>query len=364
MLNFFISLFSFLLIVTIMVFIHELGHFYVARLCKVKVDIFAIGFGKTLWSKIDKHGTEWKINLLPLGGYVKMFGDAGPASDIDIQKINSMTKVEQSQTFFHKKLWQKTLIVFAGPLMNYVLAFIVMIFILALYGDQTISTKVNAVEENSPAAQAGIIAGDIIVSVNSYHVRNFFELKNIINNIRHDKPIAISILRNENKIDMIVSPIKMTLPNGQEISKIGVIGSVENVHYTFFESISNAAEKIYMLNLMMLDGVIKLLSGNGSKEELGGPIKIAQITGEAAKHGMQSFLGLLVLLSINLGLLNLLPIPGLDGGHLFYYLIHAVIGRPINVRVQEMSIKLGFLLLISLMIFVTYNDILGLFKVN
>jgi regulator of sigma E protease len=358
--EFIISLFAFLFLIFIMVFIHEWGHFVVARLCGVKVDTFAIGFGKTIWSTIDSKGTEWKINILPLGGYVKMFGDAGPASDVDIDKVNKMTEDEKSLSFFHKSLWQKALVVFAGPFMNYVLAFFVMVCLLFFYGDKTISTKVTGVENGSPADKSGIAAGDIIISVNEKEVHDMFEVRNIINSQRDNKELRVKVDRNGLEQNFSVIPTKTSMKHGENILRIGVVGSEEAIHYGAIESIQNAAIKIYVLNAFMVDGLFKMLSGQGSKDDVGGPIKIAKITGEAAKGGLQTFLGLLVLLSLNLGLLNLLPIPGLDGGHLMYYLINAVIGRPLPQKVQTFGIKIGFMLLISLMVFVTINDILSL----
>jgi regulator of sigma E protease len=214
---------------------------------------------------------------------------------------------------------------------------------------------------NSPIAEkSGIVVGDVITSINGREVHDMFEVRNIINSQRDNKELKITVNRNDTQQNLSVVPSKITMKNGEVILRIGVVGSEESIHYGAIESIQNAAIKIYVLNAFMVDGLFKMLSGNGNKEDVGGPIKIAKITGEAAKGGMQSFLGLLVLLSLNLGLLNLLPIPGLDGGHLMYYLINAVIGKPLPQRVQTVGIKIGFILLISLMIFVTINDILSL----
>ena len=360
--NLIISISAFLILISIMVFIHEWGHFYVARLCGVKVDVFAIGFGKTLWSRTDRKGTEWKVNILPFGGYVKMFGDAGPASNADLSKVKAMTEDEKKISFFHKSLLQKALIVFAGPLMNYILAFVVMAIILMTYGDKSFSNKIAGMEQDGPAAVAGIMIGDVIESVNDQKVANMLEVKEMISNSRENKRISLTILRGNSQIEIAVMPKKIPLPSGEFTYRIGVVPAEEIIHYSLVDSFLNAGTRVFILNNVMIDGLVKLLSGNGSMEDVGGPIKIAQISGEAAKHGIQSILILTVILSLNLGLMNLLPIPGLDGGHLFYYAINAITGKPIPYKVQEMGIRIGFILLISLLVFVTYNDILGLFK--
>jgi regulator of sigma E protease len=343
-----LAIFSFLLVVTIMVFIHEWGHFAVARFFKVKVETFAIGFGKSLWSRQDKKGTIWTINLLPLGGYVKLFGDAGPASESDLEKINSLSDEEKSQTFFHKKLWQKALIVLAGPLMNYFLAFIVAFFLLAFYGEMSLSTTISQIAENSPAAKAGLQIKDEIIKVNNQKVTNLFELKKILLDNRKDT-ILLTYKRAGEEKEILMTP---------EDNKIGVMAEEIRLNYNFIESFEKAVLKVYYLNKMIFEGIILLISGEGSKDDLGGPIKIAHITGEAFQAGLEVFLQLLVLLSVNLALVNLLPIPGLDGGHLFYYFIQAISGKPISLKFQNLGIKIGFLLLISLLIFVTINDLL------
>ncbi len=360
--NLIISISAFILVISIMVFIHEWGHFYIARLCRVKVDVFAIGFGKTIWSKFDSKGTEWKINILPLGGYVKMFGDAGPASNADLSKVKLMNEEEKQISFFHKKLSQKALIVLAGPLMNYLLAFFVMMIILVTYGETTLSTKIAALEDNGSADKAGILVGDVIESVNNHKVDNMLEVKRLISHNNEEKSISLKILRGDFKLDIVVVPKKVQLPSGEFTYRIGVIATDALTHYSLFDSFIKAADKIFLLNNLMINGLIDFFSGKGSVEDLGGPIRIAQISGEAAKHGMQSFLTLLVILSLNLGLMNLLPIPGLDGGHLMYYAINGILGKPLPYKMQELGIKVGIIILVSLLVFVTYHDIFTIFK--
>lgn len=361
--NLIISISAFLLIISVMVFIHEWGHFYVARLSGVKVDVFAIGFGKTLWSIVDSKGTEWKINILPLGGYVKMFGDVGPTSNPDTAKINDMTDDEKKLSFFHKTLLQKALIVFAGPLMNYILAFVVMIIILITYGDKSFSNKIAGIEHSSPAAEAGILIGDVIESVNGEKVKNMIDVKDIINKNKDSKPISLIILREDLHLKISLTPTAIPIPKSNIIYyRIGVMPQEEIIYYSPIDAFLIATDRILMLNHLMVDSLIKLVSGNASMEELGGPIKIAQISGEAARSGIQSFLTLLVILSLNLGLMNLIPIPGLDGGHLMYYAINAISGKAMPQKIEEMGIKLGMVLLVSILVFVTYNDIFNLFK--
>jgi regulator of sigma E protease len=360
--NFIISTLAFLLIISIMVFIHEWGHFYVARLCGVKVDVFAMGFGKTIWSRNDSKGTQWKINILPFGGYVKMFGDSGPASSPDNNAIQLMSEEEKNMSFFHKPLWQKALIVFAGPLMNYLLAFLVMVVILLSYGEKTFSSRIAELEEDGPAAKAGIIVGDIIYEVNGQKVDNMLQVREIVSSSRENHEISVKVTRDGNELNFTVIPKRITMPSGEYTYRIGVVPTEETIYYSLTEAIANGYNRIILLNSLIIDGLISLVTGNSSIDELGGPIKIAQITGEAAKHGLESSLRLLVLLSLNLGLMNLLPIPGLDGGHLMYYGINTILRRPLSIEVQEIGIKIGFMLLITLLIFVTYNDIFTLLK--
>lgn len=360
--NFIVSLISFLVMILVLVFFHELGHFGMARLCGVKVEVFAVGFGKTILSKLDRYGTKWEVKMLLFGGYVKMFGDAGPASNADAPRIAAMTEEEKKISFAHKSLLQKALIVFAGPLMNYLLAFVLMFSILFFYGGKSISNQVFQVEELSPAAEAGLAPGDIISKVNGQTVHNMFEIKEILNKNREGYEVSIVIKRNELEKTISLRPKKVILPDNSSTYMIGVSAKEIAVQYSFVEAIVNGAKQVYFLNLLMVEGLFKLISGHGSKEDLGGPIKIAQIAGQAMKSGVQSFLSIMSLLSLNLALMNLLPVPGLDGGHLMYYAFNAIAGKPIPQKLQETGIKIGLLLLIFLLLFVTYNDIFSLFK--
>ncbi len=331
-----------------MVFIHEWGHFAAARFFKVKVETFAIGFGKSLWSRKDQQGTLWTVNLLPLGGYVKLFGDAGPASNQDLDKISNLSEEEKSQTFYHKKLWQKAIIVFAGPLMNYVLAIVVGFFLLSYYGEVILSTKISAVTEASPAAKAGLQQGDEIIALDGKPLDNLFELKKILSE-KMEGPVTLTYKRNDQE-----KTVSVVLDKG----KLGIMGQEERINYNLITSFEKAVIKVWQINQMIFEGIKLLLSGQGSKEDLGGPIKIAQITGMAFEAGLEVFLQLLILLSINLGLINLLPIPGLDGGHLLFYLIEGLSGRPLKPELQNIGIKIGFFIVIGLLIFVTINDLL------
>jgi regulator of sigma E protease len=348
------------------VFIHEFGHYYLARLNGVKVEAFAIGFGKELYGRTDKHGTRWKLCAIPLGGYVKMFGDSDPSSSPDFDKLNAMTKKQKKESFYFKTLPQKAAIVFAGPFANYVLAIVVMIFMFSYYGKQFTEATITHVEPNSPAAIAGLEAGDHIVAFDGDEVNSFEDIKQMIA-INLGTPIQLTVERKSQQIELTVTPKfkefdtifgeKVRMPIiGIASEKIGFhkMGIGESVVASFKES--------YVLSVQMLKAVGQIITMKRSSDELAGPIRIAKYSGHTASQGVQSFLWFIVLISVNLGLVNLFPIPVLDGGHLLYYLIEAVRGKPMAERFQMVGQYIGMALLLLLTIYVTFNDVKSLFK--
>lgn len=436
----------FLVVLTILVFIHELGHYLIARLNGIRVEVFSIGFGKEIIGWTDKANTRWKISILPLGGYVKLFGahqDLRPPE-------KPLTKQEQKVAFDNKSLGQRAAVVFAGPLANFILAILLMFFFFIAFGEKRISPEVGKVIPNSVADSAGLLVGDQVLSVNSKLVESFDEILNSIT-VNTDKEQSIVVLRGNEEVTLSIANtkdidnlktlseklgihpylpaiIEQTVPNspadkaglqkgdiflsisGVEVEqfydvqnviqqskdnkidlqikrnndvlefnnieldvrsvekegekqKIGYLGVSPEVSYdlvelSFFESLSKSVERTYFISSQTLQAIYQMIIGKRSTEELGGPIRIAQLSGQVAELGLASLLMFMAILSINLGLINLFPIPLLDGGHLVLYAIEAVIKKPLSKKMVTYFINVGFFLIISLFLFTTLNDIM------
>jgi regulator of sigma E protease len=360
------NLFWFLIIISVVVFIHEYGHYFVARKCGVKIETFSIGFGKEIFGWNDKNGTRWKISVLPFGGYVKMFGDADPSSAPDFEKISKMKSKDKQQSFYFKKLWQKAAIVFAGPFANYLLAIVIFTSMFYAYGKPHTLPVISHIEVGSPAEKSGLKIDDLIIAADNTKIESFEDLKQIIA-LNTGEPLILSIERKGQHLDLTIIPqikkIKDVFGNEIEIAMIGIASSkVELLKLDLMSSIGESFVASYNMSIGMLKAIWQIVTGVRGTDQLGGPIKIAQYSGQSAKLGLESVLSFIALISLNLGLVNLFPIPMLDGGHLMYYSIEAATGRPVAQKIQEIGFKLGFALLITLMIFVTFNDIKALFK--
>lgn len=361
MYSFFYSLFWFIIVITPIVFIHELGHFYFARLFGVQVEVFSIGFCKPLFKWKDKKGTTWQIGAIPLGGYVKMFGDENASSVPDQDKIDSLSDEEKQKSFHFKKLWQRFLIVFAGPFANYLLSFIVIATLFIIYGNVNITNEVVGVVDNSPAYHAGIKSGDIIVQLDDNKIENFDDLKRAIS-LNTGTVVKLGIVREDNFLDINIIPeireFKDLTGNNVKMPQLGLkFEHMVFVKTGVVESFILAIKKIYNMSVMMIKAIVQMITGQRGTEDLGGPIKIAQYSVKFAEQGAASIFLFVAMISLNLGLVNLLPIPMLDGGHLFYYVIEGIIRRPINQKIQAIGFKLGFALLMVLMAFAIWNDI-------
>jgi regulator of sigma E protease len=363
--GFIYTVFNFLLLLTVLVFIHEWGHFSVARYFGVKVDVFSIGFGRELFGWNDKKGTRWKICILPFGGYVKFFGDANEASGV-AEGLDEMSDEDKAVSFHHKPLAQRAAIVAAGPLVNFAFAILVFAGLFMTMGEPFSSSKISAISENSAAYEAGLMAGDEIVAVDGVEINRFSELQSIVS-LNTGSELALEVAREGQVLDIFLTPKKTTLEdrfgNNFVVYRIGIqSGPVEIAELGFFQSIVRSVEHTGEITKMMLVSVGQMITGLRSLDEMGGPLKIAQFTGQSASLGIISFISFMALISINLGLVNLFPIPMLDGGHLMFYGIEAVKGSPVNEKVQEYSYLIGFVFVISLMVLLTWND-LGQFKV-
>lgn len=352
----------FLILIMIVVFLHELGHFLAARAFGVRVEVFSIGFGKEIWGFDDRHGTRWKLAMIPLGGYVQMYGDADPASSTDYSLIKKLSKAQKRVAFYFKPLYQKAIIVFAGPFANYLTALVILTVMFAAVGKLEASSEVTHVQADSVAESAGFKVGDVIIAIDGNEVSSFEEIRGIIA-LSLGKELAFEVKRGEQILDLKAAAklTKMKDPFGDEIEMpvLGIAtGMVHNRDMNLIEAVPEAFATSISMCKMILVGTWQLITGERDvMKELGGPIRIAEYSAKSAQGGVWSFLGFIAMISLNLALINLLPIPMLDGGHLTFYAIEAIIRRPIPPFIVQTLLKIGFALLVSLIIFVTINDI-------
>lgn len=356
------TLLSFLLVIGPLIFLHELGHYAVGRMCGVKADAFSIGFGREILGWTDKRGTRWKVGWMPLGGYVKFAGDMNPASVPD-HKWHALSPEEKAQTFQAKPLWQRALIVAAGPVTNFLVAILIYASFFAVYGEPRTPPVVAHVQENSAAERAGIRVGDRIDAVNGTATERFEDISKIVS-IRPLEELSVTILRDGRVIELSATP-KAVLERdrfGNEFRRglLG-IGPAERaiVPLSPGEVIAAAVRHTADVVKMMIDTLWQVISGRRSVEDLGGPLKIAQYSGQQATLGAAALVEFMAMISINLGFINLLPVPLLDGGHLFFYALESVRRRPLSPKVQDWAFRSGLALLLGLMMFVTLNDLVS-----
>lgn len=360
--NLFNNTIPFLIVLTVIVFVHELGHFVVARLCGVKVEVFAIGFGKELFGFTDKTGTRWKICLIPLGGYVKMFGDKNAASMSDEELINSLSEEERKVAFPCKTLLQRFAIVVAGPLSNYLLAIAIIAFFFINYGFPHVSNTVTGVVENSPAKIAGIKPGDVIDEINGEKIETFADIRDAMS-LNLGETVKVKINNREDEISVTPEAVIEKDLTGNNVTsyRLGIINDENKIEFVgLFKAIRLASIECYKLSVTTLKAMAQMITGRRNTDELGGPIKIAQATASAAKQGIYGMLWFIALLSVNIGFLNLLPIPALDGGHILIYAIEALTNKKFAAKIQKYGFQFGLILLIMLTIFVTVSDLKNL----
>jgi regulator of sigma E protease len=362
-----IYLFSFLIVIGVLVFVHEMGHYLVGRWCGVKAETFSIGFGKEIAGWNDKRGTRWKICMLPLGGYVQFAGDMDPSGTKSKDWL-SLPAAERNQTFQSKSLWQRASIVFAGPAINFLFAIMIIMGFVIAYGTSATLPVAEAISENSTAAAIGMKSGDRIISVDGEKIDLFEDLRQKIMLIP-DQNVEIVYERDgqriakEGKIGVHI----MTDRFGNEY-RLGLLGmsssKVEWREVSPIEAPAVAVEKTIDIVGQITTTLGQVITGKRSIKELGGPLKIAQVSGEQFKLGLESFILFVALISINLGFINLLPIPMLDGGHLMFYAIEAVRRKPASAKVQEWAFRSGLALVMVFMLVVTFNDLssFGLFR--
>ncbi|MBI1205878.1 MAG: RIP metalloprotease RseP [Azospirillum sp.] len=353
----------FLVVLTILVFVHELGHYLVARACGVRIEVFSFGFGPELLGATDRHGTRWKVSAIPLGGYVKMFGDAGAASTPG-EGLAEMTEAERSVSFHHKRLGQRTAVVLAGPLANFLFALVVLSLLFATYGQPFTPPDIGAVQPDSAAAAAGMQPGDVVVEIGGRRIERFEDIQQIVR-LSPGQSLPITLLRDGNSVMVNATPRESTVTdrfgNSHAIGLLGIgRAGMSYKRHDPLTAVWQAGRETADLTVGTLVAVGQMISGARGTEELGGPLRIAQMSGEVARSGIVSLIWFMAILSVNLGLINLFPIPLLDGGHLMFYGIEAVRGRPLGERAQEYGFRIGLALVLTLMVFATWNDLVHL----
>ncbi|MDP1583088.1 MAG: RIP metalloprotease RseP [Bradyrhizobium sp.] len=358
----------FLFVLTIVVFFHELGHFLVARWAGVKVLTFSLGFGPELAGFNDRHGTRWKISAIPLGGYVKFFGDESEASTPSSETLSAMTAEERAGSFHHKKVGPRAAIVAAGPIANFLLAIVIFTGLFTFFGKPSTTARVDKVEVGSAADKAGFQAGDIVTSIDGTAIGSFSEMQRIVST-RAGEQLSFTIKRGDSSLQIQGTPqLREVKDSFGNVHRLGVLGITRatNPGDVVTERVDPATaawlgvkETWFVVERTMayIGGVF---TGREAADQVGGPIRIAQISGQVATIGVAALVHLAAVLSISIGLLNLFPVPLLDGGHLLFYAVEAVRGRPLSDRAQEMGFRIGLGLVLMLMVFATYNDILHL----
>jgi regulator of sigma E protease len=363
----------FIALIVVVVFIHEYGHYYFAKRYGVGVTDFSIGFGKEMFGWNDKSGTRWKVCVVPLGGYVKFFGDRNVYSQADNDKIiKECSKEDQEKLFVLKPLYQRALIVFGGPLANFLLAILIFFSVYTFAGKDFTPAVINEVQQDSPAMVAGLKDNDVIVSIDGNKVKSIMEVSKYIM-MSTDEFINFTVNRYDQDITFKVKPDIVDGEDnlGNKISKrmVGIkLGAYNNevnhVKLGPAKALFYAVNEVYYVSTSSLKYIGSMITGNGDTSQLGGPIRIAKISGQVAEFGILPFISLMAYISISLGLINLFPIPMLDGGHLMFYGIEKVLGRPLSQKTQEGFFRIGLFLLLLLMFFTTFNDLkdVGLFK--
>ncbi|MFM9852629.1 MAG: RIP metalloprotease RseP [Sphingomonadaceae bacterium] len=350
----------FLAVIGPLVFLHEMGHYLVGRWCGVKADTFSVGFGKELFGWTDARGTRWKLSAIPLGGYVKFAGDLSAASEPN-EEWKALPAAERAVTFQAQTLWKRALIIAAGPVTNLLVAALIFVGIFAFYGELRTPPTVASVLPASAAATAGIKPGDKIVAIDGSRITQFSQIGDIAA-IRPGVPLRFEIERAAALAVVTVTPIAMVrkdiFGNQARIGQLGIgSGRPERVMLSPIELPGAALHETARVLFVTADGLAQIFRGRVSVKELGGPIKIAKFSGQVATLGIVAFLGFMALISINLGFINLLPIPMLDGGHLTFYAVEAILRKPVSQDVQEWAYRAGFAVVIGFMLLVNFNDL-------
>jgi regulator of sigma E protease len=361
-------LIPFLFVLTLVVFFHELGHFLIARWCGIRVLTFSIGFGPELVGFYDRYGTRWKVSAVPLGGYVKFLGDENAASATDHQAVEKLSEADKREAFISQKVGSRAAVVAAGPIANFILAIVIFAAIFALFGKQSTSARVDTVQPASAAAKAGFQTGDLVLSIDGNKVDSFSDMQRVVSESA-GVTLTIEVERGGSHQTIKAIPdlkeVKDGFGNKHRIGVLGISrsmlpGDIKVEHVNPLRAVVMGVQETWFVVDRTISYIGGIFAGREAADQLGGPIRIAQVSGQVATAGFVPLLHLAAVLSVSIGLLNLFPIPLLDGGHLLFYLVEAVRGRPLSERAQEFGFRIGLAIVVMLMIFATFNDILRL----
>jgi regulator of sigma E protease len=360
----------FLFVLTIVVFFHELGHFAVARWCGVGVRTFSVGFGPEILGATDKHGTRWKLSAIPLGGYVKFAGDENVASVPDNAELAQMNDQERQKAFHLKPLWQRAAVVVAGPLANFILAIVIFAGVFMTLGETVTVPRIDTVQENSAAEAAGVEAGDIVVAIEGNPIETFADVQRTVT-LSAERPLVFTLDRAGTLLDLTIVPERREIDDGfGNMQRVGVIGVVHEadeddvtvIDYGPLAATGRAVEQTGLVITQSLTYIGRILVGQESPDQLSGPVRVAKISGDVATLGFLALLQLTAVISVSIGMVNLFPIPMLDGGHLAFYAAEAIRGKPLSDRSQEIGFRIGLAMVMFLMVFATWNDIVNLMR--
>jgi len=358
----------FLFVLTVVVFFHELGHFWVARRCGVKIDAFAVGFGPELLGFNDRQGTRWKLCAIPLGGYVRFHGDDSVASTPDLKSLSQMSEEEKRVSFFHQPVRNRAAVVAAGPIANFLLAILIFAAVFMVYGKQLTTARVDSIQPASAAAEAGLQPGDVVLAIDGKAIEGFGDMQRIVS-ASPGIQLEILVQRGDKEMTLRATPrlqeLKDNFGNTHRVGLLGITRSttredVVTQRYGPIEALQLGVAETWFVVERTISYVVGIISGREATDQLGGPIRIAQISGQVATVSFAALLHLTAVLSVSIGLINLFPVPLLDGGHLVFYAIEAIRGRPLSERAQEYGFRVGLALVLMLMLFATWNDIMHL----
>ena len=351
---------GFLIVLTVLVFVHEFGHYWIARRNGVRIETFSIGFGPEIFGWWDRAGTRWKLSALPLGGYVKMFGDSDPSSGLPISSLGQLSAAEREVSFHCKRLGQRAAIVAGGPAANFLFAIIVLALLFMTFGEPFTPAQVGEVMLGSAAAAGGLKDGDTIVAIDGGAVERFEDLQQFVR-FHPDVPMTIQVRRDGQLVTLKVTPSRVVEKDRLGSHEIGQLGirsdGTRYVKRDPADAVVRSVKETWNLSATTLEAMWQMVIGKRSTDELGGPLKIAQLSGEVIQLGLGPLLWFMAVLSINLGLINLFPVPVLDGGHLLFYAAEAIRGKPLGQRAQEYGFRVGLALVLTLMVFATWNDV-------